>query len=103
MTWSSFAGKGSSVLHIVKEIDGDKLLIGNNLGRINGWATRADVIGHFKPEVADERQRLFVAATEIDLGDVVERKLVQLTVPGSIGIDLAQPQRPGADALQVPM
>jgi len=41
--------KGNYILHIVKEIDGDKLLIGNNLGRINGWATRADVIGRFKP------------------------------------------------------
>src|SRR5690242_15959868 len=37
--------KGNYILHIVKEIDGDRLLIGNNLGRINGWAMRSDVLG----------------------------------------------------------
>jgi hypothetical protein len=33
------------LLHLVKEEDGDRLLIGNNVGKINGWATRADVLG----------------------------------------------------------
>jgi len=32
-------------LHLVKEIDGDRILIGNNLGKINGWIDGAAVIG----------------------------------------------------------
>ena len=36
---------GNCLLHLVKQIDGDKILIGNNLGKINGWAKRADVLG----------------------------------------------------------
>jgi hypothetical protein len=37
--------KGNFLLHLVKEVDGDRLLIGNNVGKINGWATRSDVLG----------------------------------------------------------
>jgi hypothetical protein len=37
--------KGGVLLHLVKEVDGDRLLIGNNVGKTNGWAARADVLG----------------------------------------------------------
>lgn len=37
--------KGNYLLHIVKEIDHKKVLIGNNLGKINGWIPQKDVIG----------------------------------------------------------
>jgi hypothetical protein len=37
--------KGNYILHIVKEIGDDGFLIGNNLGKINGWADRNDVLG----------------------------------------------------------
>lgn len=37
--------KGNYLLHIVKEIGDDGFLIGNNLGKINGWAKRNDVLG----------------------------------------------------------
>jgi hypothetical protein len=37
--------KGNCLLHLVKEIDGDRLLIGNNLGKVNGWVNAAAVIG----------------------------------------------------------
>lgn len=37
--------KGNYLLHLVKEIDGDRLLIGNNLGKLNGWVQRPAVIG----------------------------------------------------------
>jgi hypothetical protein len=37
--------KGNVLLHLVKQVAGEKLLIGNNVGKINGWATRADVLG----------------------------------------------------------
>jgi hypothetical protein len=33
------------LLHLVKQVDGERLLIGNNIGRINGWAPRTDVLG----------------------------------------------------------
>lgn len=37
--------KGGVLLHLVKEATVDRLLIGNNLGRVNGWARRQDVVG----------------------------------------------------------
>jgi hypothetical protein len=37
--------RGGYLLHLVKEIDGDRLLIGNNLGKINGWVAAAAVRG----------------------------------------------------------
>src|SRR5262245_5136571 len=35
--------KGNYILHLVKDIQGDNILIGNNLGKENGWATLDDV------------------------------------------------------------
>ena len=37
--------KGNYILHIVKDVRDSSLLIGNNLGKINGWARRTDVLG----------------------------------------------------------
>ncbi|MFY2558879.1 hypothetical protein ACN469_14720 [Corallococcus terminator] len=37
--------KGGALLHLVKEATPDRVLIGNALGRINGWARRGDVVG----------------------------------------------------------
>jgi hypothetical protein len=37
--------KGSYILHLIKEVNGDQLLIGNNLGKVNGWVSRRDVVG----------------------------------------------------------
>lgn len=37
--------KGNYILHIVKDIQGDRILIGNNLGKENGWASLDGVIG----------------------------------------------------------
>ena len=37
--------KGNYILHIVKEIGDAGFLIGNNIGKINGWAERGDVLG----------------------------------------------------------
>jgi hypothetical protein len=37
--------KGSEYLHLVKAIDGDRFLIGNNRGRINGWITSGAIFG----------------------------------------------------------
>ena len=37
--------KGNYILHIVKEIGDEGFLIGNNLGKINGWAAREHVLG----------------------------------------------------------
>jgi hypothetical protein len=36
--------KGNHILHIIKEIRDKEILIGNNLGRINGWASTDDVV-----------------------------------------------------------
>ena len=36
--------KSNYLLHLVKEIQEDKVLIGNNLGKINGWVTADDVL-----------------------------------------------------------
>jgi len=37
--------RGNFLLHLVKEIQADQLLIGNNLGKINGWVAASAVIG----------------------------------------------------------
>ena len=37
--------KGNFLLHLVKEVQGDQLLIGNNLGKINGWVPASAAIG----------------------------------------------------------
>lgn len=37
--------KGGFLLHLVKEANDTQLLIGNNLGKINGWVARGDVLG----------------------------------------------------------
>ena len=37
--------RGNFLLHLVKEVQGDQILIGNNLGKVNGWAPASAVIG----------------------------------------------------------
>jgi hypothetical protein len=41
--------RGNYLLHLVNEIDGDRLLIGNNLGKVNGWVPRSAVVGKVVP------------------------------------------------------
>lgn len=36
---------GNYLLHLVKEINGDQFLIGNNIGKINGWVSGSAVRG----------------------------------------------------------
>ena len=36
--------KGNYLLHLVKEVKGDEILIGNNIGKINGWVGRDAVL-----------------------------------------------------------
>ncbi len=37
--------KGNQYLHLVKAISGDRVQIGNNRGRINGWTPLTQVFG----------------------------------------------------------
>src|SRR4051794_12039740 len=37
--------KGSEYLHLVKAIGGERFLIGNNRGRINGWVSIGAIFG----------------------------------------------------------
>jgi hypothetical protein len=37
--------RGNFLLHLVKEAQGGQLLIGNNLGKVNGWVAAAAVVG----------------------------------------------------------
>jgi len=37
--------KGNFYVHIIKAIQGDKYLIGNNKGRINGWTSKNNIFG----------------------------------------------------------
>src|SRR5262245_23608961 len=39
------AWRGGFLLHLIKEAKEDQLLIGNNVGKINGWVPRSAVIG----------------------------------------------------------
>lgn len=36
---------GAQYLHLVKAVQGDRVQIGNNKGRINGWTSRNQVFG----------------------------------------------------------
>lgn len=36
---------GCQYLHLVKAVDGDRVLIGNNKGKVNGWTPRRKVHG----------------------------------------------------------
>lgn len=37
--------KGNFVLHLVKEVRDGQLLIGNNLGKVNGWVPATAAVG----------------------------------------------------------
>lgn len=37
--------KNNYLLHLVKEINGNLFLIGNNLGKTNGWVSGKDITG----------------------------------------------------------
>ena len=37
--------KNNYLLHLAKEIKDDKILIGNNLGKLNGWIPKTNVLG----------------------------------------------------------
>jgi hypothetical protein len=39
------AWRGGFLLHIVKEAEENRLLIGNNVGKVNGWVPRSAVVG----------------------------------------------------------
>lgn len=36
---------GNMLLHLIKAIQGDRMLIGNNRGKINGWANKNAILG----------------------------------------------------------
>jgi hypothetical protein len=37
--------RGNFLLHLVREVQGDQLLIGNNIGKVNGWVPASAVVG----------------------------------------------------------
>lgn len=39
------AWQGNFLLHLVKEVREGRLLIGNNLGKVNGWVPASAVVG----------------------------------------------------------
>ena len=36
--------KGNCLLHLIKEVTNDQALIGNNLGKTNGWIPKQDIL-----------------------------------------------------------
>jgi hypothetical protein len=46
--------KGNYLLHLVKQIEGERLLIGNNVGKLNGWVEFAAVRGKVVSVSRDE-------------------------------------------------
>jgi len=40
--------RGNQYLHLVKAVDGDRVLIGNNRGGTNGWTPRKQIFGRMK-------------------------------------------------------
>ncbi|WP_218033014.1 hypothetical protein [Brevifollis gellanilyticus] len=47
------AWKGNHLLHVVREIRDNEFLIGNNVGKINGWARVQDIRGRVVDVVHD--------------------------------------------------
>ena len=39
--------RGQHYLHLVKAVQGDRYLIGNNRGRLNGWINRRAIFGRW--------------------------------------------------------
>ena len=37
--------KGNYLLHLVKDMNENEILVGNNLGKVNGWAPANSIIG----------------------------------------------------------
>jgi hypothetical protein len=37
--------KGNYILHLVLKVESSRVLIGNNLGKVNGWVAANDVLG----------------------------------------------------------
>jgi hypothetical protein len=37
--------KGNFLLHLVKEVGDGQFLIGNNLGKVNGWVPASEILG----------------------------------------------------------
>ena len=37
--------RGNFLLHLVKEVQEQQILIGNNLGKVNGWVAKSAVVG----------------------------------------------------------
>jgi hypothetical protein len=37
--------KGNYMMHLVKDIRDEQFLIGNNLGKVNGWVGAGDILG----------------------------------------------------------
>lgn len=37
--------RGTEYLHLIKAVRGERYLIGNNIGRINGWIGRHSIFG----------------------------------------------------------
>ncbi len=38
---------GGHYLHLIKAVQGDRYLVGNNRGRLNGWASRRAIFGRW--------------------------------------------------------
>src|SRR5262245_29574063 len=47
--------KGNYLLHLIREIRGDELLIGNNIGKLNGWVCASEAQGKVVSVVHDKR------------------------------------------------
>lgn len=56
------AWKGNYILHLVKEATADQLLIGNNLGKINGWVPRSAVVGRVTSPKSVTVRKAFIDA-----------------------------------------
>jgi hypothetical protein len=37
--------RGNEYLHLVKAVNGERYMIGNNFGKINGWVGRSQIFG----------------------------------------------------------
>ena len=67
--------RGSHIMHIVQEIQGDQYLIVNSLGKINGWVPGSDLVGRVT-KIVDPAPRPSITEM-LDQMEAAYRRLIE--------------------------
>jgi hypothetical protein len=71
------------MMHLVQEIQGDRFLIANSIGKINGWVNGSDILGRVT-QIVDPEPRPSMTAMLAQL-EVAYRQLIEREQPAEAG------------------